>query len=303
MEHFKIINSLRELKTQYKQLAIANHPDRGGDTATMQAINAEFDVLFAIWANAPETTQEERSEGSTGTQYRRHFYTANGWEGSRYDGNLSTTEITARIRAYIKLRYKGLKFSIRTKYYSGGSSISLKLVSGPVQMMRDDAPRAYISTVGGCIARGYEDYLTPEGLAILKDIDAFAMSYNYDDSDGMIDYFDTNFYFHLAVGSWNAPFKQTALQPAPASRRVSAEEPKPAAVAIETQKTEQATAEAVRFVDYSAKAFAIVGDTRPIVAKLKELGGKFNARLSCGAGWIFSKRQAATVCAALGLSC
>lgn len=299
MEHFKNINSLRELKQQYKQLAIANHPDRGGDTATMQEINAEFDVLFAIWAHAPETTQEERSEGSTGTQYRRHFYTANGWEGSRYDARLSTTEITARIRAYIKLRYKGLKFSIRTKYYSGGSSISLKLVSGPVQMMRDDAPRAYISTVGGCIARGYEDFLTPEGLAIVKDIDAFAMSYNYDDSDGMIDYFDTNFYFDFHVGSWNAPFKQTAVQPAPASRRVTAEEQREA-VAIEAPKAE--AAEAVRYVDYSEKAFAIVGDTRPLVAKLKELGGKFNARLSCGAGWIFSKRNASTVCAALGLA-
>ena len=75
---------------------------------------------------------------------------------------------------------------------------------------------------------------------------------------------------------------------------------KPEAVAIEAAKTE--SAEGVRFVDYSEKAFAIVGDTRSMVAKLKELGGKFNARLSCGAGWIFSKRNASTVCAALGLA-
>ena len=300
MAHFQNITSLSELKKQYKALAVANHPDRGGDTATMQEINAEFDALFAIWAHAPETTQEERSEGSTGTQYRRHFYTANGWEGSRYDAHLSTTEITARIRAYIKLRYKGLKFSIRTKYFSGGSSITLKLVSGPVQMMRDDSERQYISTVGGCISRGYDQYITPEGLEILKDIDAFAMSYNYDDSDSMIDYYSTNFYFTLQVGAWNAPFKQTAVQPAPASRRVAQEQQREA-VAIEAPKTAE-SAEGVRFVDYSEKAFAIVGDTRAMVAKMKELGGKFNARLSCGAGWIFSKRNASTVCAALGLA-
>ena len=31
--------------------------------------------------------------------------------------------------------------------------------------------------------------------AVLDDVDAFVQSYNYDDSDGMIDYFDTNFYY------------------------------------------------------------------------------------------------------------
>lgn len=44
-------------------------------------------------------------------------------------------------------------------------------------------------------------------------------------------------------------------------------------------------------IDYSEKAIAVVGDTRDIKDKLKELGGRFNPRLSCGAGWVFSKKQ------------
>jgi len=40
--------TLEELKAQYKQLAKKHHPDRGGDTATMQAINAEYDTLFPL---------------------------------------------------------------------------------------------------------------------------------------------------------------------------------------------------------------------------------------------------------------
>lgn len=48
-----------------------------------------------------------------------------------------------------------------------------------------------------------------------------------------------------------------------------------------------------QIVDYSEKAVAVVGDTRDIKDKLKELGGRFNPRLSCGAGWIFSKKQQA----------
>lgn len=48
-------------------------------------------------------------------------------------------------------------------------------------------------------------------------------------------------------------------------------------------------------IDYSEKAIAVVGDTRDIKDKLKALGGRFNPRLSCGAGWIFSKKQQAEV--------
>lgn len=46
-----------------------------------------------------------------------------------------------------------------------------------------------------------------------------------------------------------------------------------------------------RIVDYSDKAIAVVGDTREVRDELKRLGGRFNARLSCGCGWIFSKAK------------
>ena len=62
-----------------------------------------------------------------------------------------------------------------------------------------------------------------------------------------------------------------------------------------------AKAEGLQMVDYSEKAVAVVGDTKPHAGKLKELGGRFNARLKCGAGWIFSKKKEAAVRAAFGL--
>lgn len=54
-------------------------------------------------------------------------------------------------------------------------------------------------------------------------------------------------------------------------------------------------------VDYSEKAIAVVGETRPVADTLKGLGGRFNARLSCGAGWVFSKKKEAEVREALAL--
>lgn len=47
----------------------------------------------------------------------------------------------------------------------------------------------------------------------------------------------------------------------------------------------------ISIIDYSEKAFAVIGDTKPIKDKLKDIGGSFNARLRCGPGWIFSKKR------------
>lgn len=52
---------------------------------------------------------------------------------------------------------------------------------------------------------------------------------------------------------------------------------------------------AVEVVAYSDKAFAVIGDTKPICAELKKLGGRWNKRLTCGAGWIFSNGKRAAV--------
>lgn len=70
-----------------------------------------------------------------------------------------------------------------------------------------------------------------------------------------------------------------------------AEHEKPAPVQVPAGK--------IQFIDYSAASFAVVGETKPIKDILKQLGGSFNFRLSCGPGWIFSKKKLDAVKAAL----
>lgn len=43
----------------------------------------------------------------------------------------------------------------------------------------------------------------------------------------------------------------------------------------------------VSIIEYG-KGLAVIGDTKPIKEQLKSLGGRFNFRLTCGAGWVFS---------------
>ena len=50
-------------------------------------------------------------------------------------------------------------------------------------------------------------------------------------------------------------------------------------------------ADCLRIIDYSEKAIAVIGETKAVKDRLKELGGRFNAKLSCGPGWIFSKSK------------
>lgn len=57
----------------------------------------------------------------------------------------------------------------------------------------------------------------------------------------------------------------------------------------------------IQLINYSEKAVAIIGDTRAIKDTLKNLGGRFNAHLTCGAGWIFSKAKETTLRNALSI--
>jgi hypothetical protein len=62
-------------------------------------------------------------------------------------------------------------------------------------------------------------------------------------------------------------------------------------VAPKQEESQSAVCGDFEIVDYSDKSFAVVGDTKSIKDDLKRLGGRFNFRLSCGAGWIFPKTK------------
>lgn len=47
--------------------------------------------------------------------------------------------------------------------------------------------------------------------------------------------------------------------------------------------------------DYTDKSIVVTGDTISHSTSLKQLGGSFNPKLRCGAGWIFSKARKESV--------
>lgn len=47
MKYLKNIKTLEQLKKEYRTWAVKLHPDRGGSTAEMQELNAEYEALFS----------------------------------------------------------------------------------------------------------------------------------------------------------------------------------------------------------------------------------------------------------------
>lgn len=59
MKYFAACTTLEELKKEYRRLAMIHHPDHGGDTATMQAINGEYSEAFARLKNQHNAAADE----------------------------------------------------------------------------------------------------------------------------------------------------------------------------------------------------------------------------------------------------
>ena len=214
-----------------------------------------------------------------------NFYTANGWAGSNYDSKLSTKEIAAKVRVFAKKNFPEFKFSVRSEWSMYTDSMYIELKAGtciPFIEGSRSAERGYMSTMSS--VKGWEKDLTPEMFKVLDAVTTYASSFRYDDSDGMQDYYDTNFYLSIKVCD---EYKVVE----PKEKKIASKKEKEET----TNVVEPVTVEGLEMVDYSEKAIAVFGDTKAIKEQLKELGGRFNPSLNYNgekrAGWIFSKKQ------------
>lgn len=154
-------------------------------------------------------------------------YTANAWKGANYNSSLSLKDINGIIRNYLKTHYKDCKFSV-TKHYN---TINIRLVSAPFNPFATPDPNKargkdltwgiddFMARWNNVITKGHfgvnhyyiddSAFLSDKAKAMFKDITKFVNGYNYDDSDAMVDYFDTNFYLNLSIGDWSKPFIKT----------------------------------------------------------------------------------------------
>ena len=210
--------------------------------------------------------------------------------GKNYNPNLGTKEIAKEIRQSIRndKELAECKWSVKTEYYSGGSSIHITLTEAPFEAFTDKFKSEH--------EHGYTDNafeegrITPQAIKLMNKVREITRSYIHDDSDIMTDYHCRNFYdWYYIGGGYDKPFKVSEKKSA--TRTATATPQTTSAKVVLTGK--------LQLVNYSEKAIALIGDTKAIKDLLKQLGGRFNSHLSCGAGWIFSKKAEGKLRAAL----
>ncbi|HBG2133550.1 TPA: hypothetical protein KPJ62_003920 [Clostridioides difficile] len=202
MDYFKDVKSLEDLKNTFKNLAKTHHPNMGGNDEVMKQINNEYECLFPTWKKKSKIITTE-----TANSTRCEIYTEYGWKEEHYSNYLSIKDIAKIIRKYVKEIYPNYKFSVTTSSAGLSSTISVSLMEAPCNVFNEDF---YLQ----------EDYLQVNyyhintnkklnkiGKNVLSDVYSLLKNYNYDNSDAMTDYFDTNFYMYINVGNWNRPFK------------------------------------------------------------------------------------------------
>ena len=190
----------------------------------MKNINVEFDSLFPIWKNRKETEVHETVK-ETADSVRSQFYTEFGWEGSNHNWNRTLKEVAQIVRTYVKEKYPTYKFSVRTSYASMCKELHVALKESPIpiyktfeELTNDDfdkigkslfpwnwvvdermnflnASREEKEKIIRDSTNVYKNVLNEATRAVIQDVDDFVKSYNYEDCDGMIDYFHVDFYY------------------------------------------------------------------------------------------------------------
>ena len=260
-KYFKNVQSLDDLKKQFRELLKKHHPDNGGDVEIMKEVNVEFDALFPIWKNKTEKeTGETIKETAEGT--RSKFYTQFGWEGMNHDWKRTLKEVAQIVRAYVKEKYPTYKFSVRTAYASMCQELHVDLKESPIEiyktfdeMTQDDINEIirkannnnywtlnswYPEEAKAEIERIWKEHgnffrvLNEATQAVIEDVDAFVNSYNYSDCDGMTDYFDVDFYYFGCARNNGIDIKIV-----PKTARIKNAERKPATKAKKPETAEQ----------------------------------------------------------------
>lgn len=120
-----------------------------------------------------------------------------------------TAQEVKAIREELKAEFKGFKFGVRKG--AGGHSVDVTIKQGPVDFTDIFHEPGYAQINQHWLERtGVHKSMFEKMFDIIKTAPAKVEGGRawYNNSDAMVDYFDTAYYMNLSVGSWNTPYVQ-----------------------------------------------------------------------------------------------
>jgi nitrogen regulatory protein PII-like uncharacterized protein len=210
-----------------------------------------------------------------------------------YDRNLAykakvkenpTHSTAANIREELKKEFPGMKFSVTSDTYSMGNSVRISWTDGPtsdqVEAITDKYQQGHFNGMEDI----YEYSNSREDIPQAKYVQQ-TRSKSDEVQKAIFEEVQKAWGDQLSDYELNRRVYEQFAKTSYYTKQETKEVEKP-----NLEKVEVVAGE-VQIIEYSTKAIAVIGDTKPIKDKLKALGGKFNFHLTCGAGWIFPKTR------------
>lgn len=245
-------------------------------------------------------------------------------ENAKNNPTVSTHANTAKaIREELKKVFPSYKFSVTSKSFSGGDSVHISWTNGPTTKQVDSIVNKYQYGHFNGMEDIYEYSNNIEGLPQTKYVST-SREINPELKNRLLPEFEKlyksdepEYSRNSTVNTLHRILSNTEIKNADNVKGIKEIQQNGSfedCFKLTYHKNEKETVQAdtnpnikpiesaageVNVIEYSEKAIAVIGDTKPIKELLKSLGGSFNPRLSCGPGWIFSKKKLEEVQSAL----
>lgn len=229
----------------------------------------------------------------------------------RYDSK----QAKANLVAHLKHQFPGVKFSVRKEHYD---TYNIKWTNGPTQERVEKIAKLY-QDHGADFTGDFWDYspsnfnlvfggfkfvfcqreMSEDIRALAEELKTFLPDIGEQEAREKIYKIFSSTFFPAGATNFHIEERKIRIEAMESiyGRYFAIDYDLPKKAPIKTQVEPGS----IELIDYSQKAIAIVGDTKPIKDTLKKLGGKFNPRLKCGAGWIFPKTKEEQVKATLAI--
>lgn len=292
-----------------QQFGIGLYYDESGEIVSEEVI--EKSLLRAQNIEALKKSVEERkkkqAEETRARLLKEYDYLQRAKD--RYDRKV----VGGNIRAELARNFPGIKFSVRYKSFSGNNEYRISWVDGPTKNQVEKIVDKYSDMRPDPLSMGdywdscptiFNELYGSVGY-IITDRDAgsdfeqkMLAKYPGLTEDNFRQYHDCYDGELFTFASERANSLRDVLRRLWYKTDLTPEIEK----SVPKAKAKEIVSGEFKIIDYSEKAIALVGDTKAVKDTLKKIGGRFNPRLSCGAGWIFSKKKDAELRSALGMA-
>ena len=274
-----------------KKFGIGFYYDESGVLVDDETIAKSLERAKVMAQFRKDVAERKAKESEDKTERLKRDYSYLKRVDNKYDHKICGENI----RTELKRNFPTTKFSVRYKSFSGGDEYSITWQDGPttkqvdaiVDKYGDMKPDAYsMGDYWDCVPSEFNHLYGSVGYVMTsRTISADALNKTKEKfADVTEDNMQTYPYGIEGANSYAHNYAHRSVDDMMhwLARSIDWQE-----VVPKQDEKQSAVCGNFEIVDYSDKSFAVVGDTKSIKDDLKRLGGRFNFRLSCGAGWIF----------------